>query len=89
MRFMFQGCSSLKSVPSFDTSNVTNMCGLFDACCSLKSVPSFDTSNVIDMRYIYDGYELLERIDLYNFSKYDFSRLNNPHLQEKYPELYI
>jgi len=40
---MFNSCSSLTSVPLFDTSSVTTMSGMLQLCDSLTSVPSFDT----------------------------------------------
>ena len=41
---MFYGCSSLQSVPAFDTSAGTNFTGMFQNCSSLQSVPALDTS---------------------------------------------
>ena len=35
---MFYNCSSLTTVPLFDTSNVTSMDGMFFICSSLKSI---------------------------------------------------
>lgn len=46
---MFSGCSSLTSVPEFDTSNVTNMSEMFYRCTSLTTVPEFNTSNVANV----------------------------------------
>jgi surface protein len=46
MAYLFNGCTSLTSVPLFDTSSVTNMAYLFNDCTSLTSVPLFDTSKV-------------------------------------------
>ena len=43
---MFYGCSSLTSVPQFDTSSVTNMYTMFSNCSKLTTVPQFDTSKV-------------------------------------------
>ena len=40
---MFYGCSSLQSVPLFNTSNVTNMSYMFHQCYSLQSVPLFNS----------------------------------------------
>lgn len=42
-------CTSLTSVPEFDTSSVTNMVGMFSNCTALKNVPLFDTSSVTNM----------------------------------------
>lgn len=49
MSRMFYRCSSLTSVPLFDTSKVNNMREMFSDCNNLTSVPLFDTSNVTDM----------------------------------------
>ena len=46
---MFFECSSITTVPLFDTSKVTNMSGMFSGCSSLTTVPLFDTGNVTDM----------------------------------------
>ena len=51
---MFWGCSSLTSIPLFDTSNVTNMNYMFGNCSSLTSIPLFDTSSVTNMSYMFD-----------------------------------
>jgi surface protein len=49
----FYNCSSLQSVPLFNTTNVTSMgaasAGMFQGCSSLQTVPLFDTSNVVSM----------------------------------------
>jgi surface protein len=49
MYTMFFNCSSLQSVPLFNTINVTNMYGMFVYCYSLQSVPLFNTINVTNM----------------------------------------
>lgn len=49
MSEMFAGCTSLTSVPLFDTSSVTDMSYMFQHCTSLTSIPLFNTSNVTDM----------------------------------------
>ena len=46
---LFEGCTSLTSVPEMDTSKVTNMRGMFSYCDSLPTVPAMDTSKVTDM----------------------------------------
>ena len=38
---MFYNCTSLTSVPLFDTSNVTNMGRMFDGCTSLTTLGGF------------------------------------------------
>ena len=43
---LFQNCSSLESVPLFNTANVTLMNNMFNGCLALQSVPLFNTTNV-------------------------------------------
>ena len=47
--YMFQGCSSLTTVPLFDTSNTTVMSLVFYNCSSLTTVPSFDIRKVTNI----------------------------------------
>lgn len=49
MNNMFDGCSSLTSVPDMDTSNVTTMKSMFYNCAALTSVPKLNSSNVTNM----------------------------------------
>ena len=53
MGSMFNGCSSLVSVPDMDTSQVTNMYNMFGGCRSLVSVPDMDTSKVTSMNSMF------------------------------------
>ena len=59
MSCMFDGCSSLLSLPDFsnwNTSNVTDMSGMFHGCTSLSYLPDiskWNTSNVISMSAMY------------------------------------
>lgn len=41
---MFQSCSSLQSVPLFNTSNGTNLFAMFYFCTNLQSVPGLNTA---------------------------------------------
>jgi hypothetical protein len=43
---LFRGCTSLQSVPLFDTSGVINMREMFQGCRMLRTIPLFDTSGV-------------------------------------------
>ena len=65
---MFGGCSSLTTVPLFDTSNVTNMQQMFSNCSSLTTVPLYDTSNVTNMQQMFDGCSSLTTVPLFNTS---------------------
>ena len=53
MSYMFQGCTSLTTVPEMDTSKVTNMNNMFRGCTSLTTVPEMDVSKVTDMFYMF------------------------------------
>ena len=53
--FAFQDCTSLTSVPLFDTSLVTSMSYTFGGCSSLTSIPLFDTSNLGSISYAFSG----------------------------------
>ena len=52
---MFDGCSSLTTVPDMDTSQVTNMSSMFYRCSSLTTVPDMDTSQVTNMQSMFEG----------------------------------
>ena len=54
-RQMFLNCSSLITIPLFDTSNVTTMYQMFDDCSNLTSVPEINTSNVTNMYEMFYG----------------------------------
>ena len=49
MRYLFNGCLNLTSIPQFDTSNVNNMEYMFSSCSNLTEIPLLDTSNVTNM----------------------------------------
>lgn len=72
MRFMFDGCESLKSldVSHFNTSNVLDMGNMFAKCSSLKSLnfTNFNTSKVEDMSQMFFGCKSLIKLDLSNFN---------------------
>ena len=53
----------------YDTSAVTNMCGMFNGCSSLESLDlgNFVTSNVTDMSCMFEGCGSLESLDLNSF----------------------
>lgn len=48
-REMFNGCTSLTTIPEIDTSNVNDMYYMFYACSSLTVIPPIDTSNANTM----------------------------------------
>lgn len=46
---VFNRCTSLTTVPIFDTASVTNMGGMFSSCSSLTAIPLFNTERVTEM----------------------------------------
>lgn len=69
MKQMFDGCTSLTSVPLFDTSNASDTGGMLSGCSSLIDVPLFDTSNVTDMSYMFSLCNSITIVPLFNTSK--------------------
>ncbi|MCQ2125072.1 MAG: BspA family leucine-rich repeat surface protein [Fibrobacter sp.] len=66
--YMFRDCTSLTTVPLFDTSNVQSMRSMFFECTSLTDVPLFDTSNVTDMHSMFDNCTSLTTVPLFDTS---------------------
>ena len=66
MQQMFQNCTSLQSVPLFNTQNVTNMSSMFYYCSSLQSVPLFNTQNVTSMQAMFQYCYSLQSVPLFN-----------------------
>jgi surface protein len=50
---MFNGCTSLTTVPLFDTSRVRIMGFMFNNCTNLTVIPLFDITNVTYMTYTF------------------------------------
>ena len=76
MGFMFDGCSSLTSIPQLDTSSVTYIGGMFNGCSSLTSIPQMDTSKVNSMYWTFYGCSSLTSIpQLVTSSVTDMSNL--------------
>lgn len=69
MNYMFYGCTSLKKVALFDTSDVTYMNYMFDRCYSLTDVPLFDTSKVTHMTSMFYDCTSLVSVPLFDTSK--------------------
>jgi surface protein len=65
---MFQNCSSLQSVPLFNTSSVTNMNQMFSGCISLQSVPLFNTISVTNMFRMFFDCISLQSVPLFDTS---------------------
>ena len=51
----FNGFDTLKGLPLWDTSNMTDMTSMFNGCNSLMTIPPLDTSNVTNMIYMFQG----------------------------------
>ena len=68
MNSMFSDCTSLTSVPAFNTSKVTNMNSMFNNCTSLTSVPAFNTSNVTNMTAMFDNCTSLTSVPAFDTS---------------------
>lgn len=66
MKQMFDGCTSLTSIPLLDTSNVTTMSSMFHGCTALTSIPLVDTSLVTDMFGMFNGCTSLTSIPVFN-----------------------
>ena len=66
MSYMFSSCSSLKSVPAFNTAAVTNMSYMFYGCSSLQSVPAFNTAAVTDMSSMFNNCSSLQSVPAFN-----------------------
>ena len=53
---MFLGCKNIIDIDlsSFDTRNITSMCGMFQDCNNIKSIDlsSFDTQEVNNIQYM-------------------------------------
>ena len=64
MSYMFSSCSSLQSVPAFNTAAVTDMSSMFYGCYSLQSVPAFNTAAVTNMSNMFYGCSSLSNIDM-------------------------
>jgi surface protein len=65
---MFDGCTSLTTVPAFDTSSVTDMGSMFYGCTSLTTVPAFDTSSVTFMNGMFNGCTSLTTVPAFDTS---------------------
>jgi surface protein len=66
MLAIFSVCSSLQSVPLFDTANVTTMQSMFQNCSALQSVPLFDTGNVTNMQGMFQSCVSLQSVPLFD-----------------------
>jgi len=63
---MFGSCSSLTTVPLFNTASVSNMSNMFSSCSSLTTVPLFNTASVTDMSNMFFYCVSLTTVPLFN-----------------------
>jgi surface protein len=66
MTSMFNACSSLQTVPLFNTAAVTLMNSTFTGCSLLQTVPLFNTAGVTDMGSMFNGCSSLQTVPLFN-----------------------
>ena len=62
MNSMFNGCTSLITIPVLDTSQATSMNYMFSGSTSLTSIPALDTSKVTNMGYMFNSCSRLTSI---------------------------
>ena len=81
MSYMFDGCSSLSSLPDiskWNTNNVTNMSYMFNGCSSLSTLPDiskWNTNNVTHMTNIFNGCSSLTSLP--DISKWNTNNVSN------------
>lgn len=69
MKYMFQYCSNLTTIPEMDTSKVTTMDSMFRNCSSLINIPPMNTSNVTIMKYMFQNCSNLTTVPEMDTSK--------------------
>ena len=60
--YMFDGCSSLNTIPQMDTSSVSSMNYMFRDCASLTTIPQLDTSSATNLGGMFQGCSSLTTI---------------------------
>ena len=66
MSQMFAGCTSLQTVPLFNTIKVTVMNNMFQSCPSLQTVPLFNTIALTAMSSMFSGCSSLQTVPALN-----------------------
>ena len=69
---MFEGCTSLKKIPSYDTSSGTQFGQMFKDCSSIETIPFLDTSSGINFDNMF--YNCLKLKEIQGI---DFTSLQN------------
>lgn len=67
--YMFNGCTSLTTVPLLDLSEVTTTSSMFSGCSSLTTVPLFDLSKATTTSYMFFHCTSLTTVPLFDLSK--------------------
>ena len=62
MRDMFNGCSTLTTIPKIDTSNVTHTLRMFNNCSSLTTIPQLNMSKVVTCLQMFNACSSLTEI---------------------------
>ena len=65
---IFENCTSLTTVPSFDASKATDMLNMFNGCGSLQTVSQINTPNVTNMNQMFNYCEKLQTVLLFGTS---------------------
>jgi len=65
---MFSSCSSLQTIPLFDTSSGTALNSMFSSCTSLQTIPLLDTSNGVVFSSMFSGCSSLQSVPLLNIA---------------------
>lgn len=65
---MFQGCVSLKTIPTFNMNTVSNASAMFQSCTNLNSIPYLNTSNVTNFVSTFNGCRQLPTIPALDMS---------------------
>ena len=75
---MFTSCTSLQTVPLFNTIAATNFHSMFSSCSSLKTVPLFNTIAATTFADMFNGCTSLQTVPLFNtIAGKDFSYMFN------------
>ncbi len=59
---MFQQCTALEDLPSFNTEKVTDFRNMFKDCPALKRAPKFDCTSAINMQSMFHGCQMLTEV---------------------------
>lgn len=68
--YMFQFCDSIKNIPQFNTSKVTDMHNMFNKCLSLETLPDWlDTSSATNLQLLCSECGELKNVPVLDLSK--------------------